>query len=216
MFTGIITCTARIGGWQERDGGSRLALDWPGMQHGAGVVGEWSELAAGESIAVNGVCLTLAGTGDGGLQFDVIPETLRASALGDLAAGAVVNLERSLRLGDRLGGHMVFGHVEGIGRLRRRSDEPGQSVLEIELERGDDIRVLPKGAVTVDGVSLTVVSAAPRVFTVALIPYTLVATNLGARRAGDRVNLEMDPIGKWVSHLLESDRAARDAEARNR
>jgi riboflavin synthase alpha subunit len=147
----------------------------------------WNDLEEGESIAVQGACLTVARIRGTVAGFDLVPETLRKTTLGTLRRGARVNLERALRYGDRLGGHLVQGHVEGTGTLRRAG-----RMLEVATPFA--ARLLPKGSVTVDGVSLTVVDVLPDAFTVALIPTTRRLTTLGRARKGDRVNLELDPL----------------------
>jgi riboflavin synthase alpha subunit len=169
MFSGIV----------ERQGlvlrpGRKLLID----------VG-WTDLAYGESVSVSGVCLTVARLDGARAGFDLVPETLRRSTLGGLRRGGRVNLERSLRYGDRVSGHFVSGHVEGTGLVARAG-----AVLRIETPLAG--RLLPKGSVAVDGVSLTVVDVEPGAFTVALIPTTRRITTLGRLRKGDRVNLEPD------------------------
>ncbi len=200
MFTGIVTATGRIRSFEPISGGARLLLE--------AISEPWENLQRGESVAVNGVCLTLVephSPADDVLAFDVIEETLRASALGDSRPGARVNLERALRLGDRFGGHYVTGHVDAIGRITEFAPGGGETQLRVFVENSGSFRVIPKGSVTVDGISLTVVDAALHNFSVALIPHTLEVTHLRDRQPGDRVNLEMDPIGKWVQFLMKSE-----------
>ncbi len=164
--------------------------------------------APGSSLSVNGVCLTVVsvssadGEPGGTLAFDVSPETLARSALGGLASGDPVNLERPVTLLTRLGGHLVQGHVDGVGTVAAVEEaEPGR-VMEIELPEGLARFVAEKGSIAVDGVSLTVTRTHDGRFGVALVPFTLEATTLGARRAGDRVNLEVDVMAKYVEGLL--------------
>lgn len=170
----------------------------------------------GDSIAVNGACLTVRTLTDGGFSADVMPETVRVTTLGRLHPGDRVNLERALRLGDRLGGHLVTGHVDGVGEVRRRQpldnafsphripDAAGTPcILEIGAPPQVARYLVPKGSVAVDGVSLTVVSHDEAVFRVSLIPHTAAATTLGRVRPGDRVNLEADLLGKYVERLME-------------
>ena len=154
--------------------------------------------AVGDSVAVNGVCLTAVGAGDGELSFDAVPETLRRSSLGRLAPGSAVNVEPSLRAGDRLGGHFVQGHVDAVGRVRRADAE------ELEVEASTDVLryCVEKGSISVEGVSLTIAGLAEDAFSVALIPHTRTATTLGALRPGDEVNLETDVIARHVERLL--------------
>jgi riboflavin synthase len=152
----------------------------------------WRGLRTGQSLAVNGVCLTVARVARGGLvEFDVVPETLSRTSLGDLRPGAPVNLERPLRADSRLDGHIVQGHVDGTGRVAAAGE-----VLRIETPLAG--RLVPKGSVAVDGVSLTVVDVLPGAFTVALIPTTRRLTTLGRARRGQRVNIELDVLSKYA------------------
>jgi riboflavin synthase len=165
--------------------------------------------APGSSVSVNGVCLTVVsvsgspdGEAGGTLAFDVSQETLARTSLAELSPGDPVNLERPVTLLSRLGGHLVQGHVDGVGTVRTVVDaEPGK-VMEIELPQGLARYVASKGSIAVDGVSLTVTRADDGRFGVALVPFTLEATTLGVRRAGDRVNLEVDVMAKYVEGLL--------------
>jgi riboflavin synthase len=156
----------------------------------------------GDSIAVNGVCLTVA-EGDGeSFTADVMKETLDRTSLGGLAKGDLVNLERSATLATRLGGHLVQGHVDGVGTVRRREPAAHWELVEIDLPPGLARYVVEKGSIAVDGVSLTVAGVGIDSFTVSLIPTTLELTTLGHRKPGDRVNLEVDVIAKYVERLL--------------
>jgi riboflavin synthase len=186
MFTGIVEEVGRV---LDRRGarlvvGARKALDG---------------IDLGSSVAVNGVCLTVVERGSDRLGFDVGPETLAVSALGDLAAGEPVNLERPLRMGDFLGGHIVQGHVDGIGVVTAVERSADSARIRVEWQ---DPRLAPylisKGSVAVDGVSLTVAALDEGAFEVMVIPHTLAVTTLGSARRGRRVNLEMDMIGKYV------------------
>ena len=211
MFTGIVARRHRVASWTPLpEGGRRLVLETDPETTVDGDDRRW-ELEAGESIAVSGVCLTVIPPADA-LAFDVIPETLDASTLGTVPVGGAVNLERAVRVGDRLGGHYVTGHVDAVGRVVGRDDAPGETRLTIEVVHDRGFRTIPKGSVTIEGVSLTVVESEqtpPFTFSVALIPHTLEVTNLGAKAVGDPVNLEMDTIGKWVWHLLPEGMAPR-------
>ena len=158
----------------------------------------------GDSVAVNGVCLTVAALDGDRSAFDVVPETLGLTNLGRLAAGARVHVERSLRVGDPLDGHFVAGHVERTGRVAGVAAAPGETRLTIECGADFAARTLPKGSVAVDGVSLTVAELGPDRFTVALVPHTLSLTLLGERRPGDLVNLEPDMLGQWVLRAVAS------------
>ena len=200
MFTGIVERSARIVEIATNASGVRLSVSPRALSSIDGELEPWTDLEAGESISVDGVCLTLL-CGDGDLCFDVVEETLRRSVLGERAAGSPVNLERALRVGDRLGGHYVTGHVDTIGTIRS-IEGSGETLWVIEYEPDSDFRAIEKGSVTVDGVSLTVVSRAVGCFSVALIPHTLAVTSLGSRSVGDSINLEMDHFGRWVAELM--------------
>ena len=173
MFTGIVARKGRV----VRPG-RRLVVDTG-----------WSDLAHGESVAVAGVCLTVARRIGASVAFDLVPETLKKTTLGRLRRGDAVNLERALRHGDRISGHLVQGHVEGTGVVTRA----GRS-LRVETELAP--QMIPKGSITVDGVSLTIVDVEPDAFTVALIPTTRKITTLGRVKKGARVNLELDVMTK--------------------
>jgi riboflavin synthase len=161
------------------------------------------DAALGDSIAVSGVCLTVAELpGDGTFVVDVMPESLERTALGDLAAGSPVNLERAVRADARLGGHVVQGHVDGVGTVRRRTPGPRWDEVEIALDPALARYVAEKGSVAVAGVSLTVTAVGDDWFGVSLIPTTLAATTLGTAQVGDRVNLEVDVLAKYVERLL--------------
>jgi riboflavin synthase len=162
-----------------------------------------SDAALGDSIAVNGVCLTVTGLGqDGTFTADVMPESLRRTALGGLAAGEPVNLERALRADARLGGHIVQGHVDGVGTLVRRT--PGERWDDLVLSAPADLTryIAEKGSIAISGVSLTVTHVEATTFGVSLIPTTLDTTTLGALAPGDHVNLEVDVLAKYVERLL--------------
>jgi riboflavin synthase len=200
VFTGIIESSARLIRREPRTGGGerlRIELWSPAAGEGMG-----EALSIGESIAVDGCCLTLVGAEGHGLAFDVVAETLRRTNLGSRRPGERMNLERALRVGDRLGGHLVTGHIDGTGTVVELREAPGETRLTVEIPAGVPVRVVEKGSIAIDGVSLTIAETAGARFTVALIPHTLAVTNLGERRAGDRVNLEMDQIGRWVESLL--------------
>ena len=166
------------------------------------------DMKLGDSICLNGACLTVTTFDESSFSVDVVPETLRRTNLGDLKTGSAVNLERSLRSSDRLGGHLVLGHVDGVGTVRRLDLAGGDTVLEAappaELAR----YLAAKGCIAVDGISLTLAGVAPDgTFTVAIIPHTLVHTNLSQIRAGARVNLEIDVVARYVERLLEAGRS---------
>ena len=205
MFTGIVTGTGTLRSADSQPGGRRLWVALP-ADAPTGPGEGWGDLELGESIAIDGCCLTLVKVDDGGsgtaLAFDVIEESLRITSLGDRSVGDALNLERALRLGDRLGGHYVTGHVDTTGTLVARRADEDETRLTIEIPAGAPCQVIHKGSSTIEGVSLTVAETEGSRFTVALIPHTLEITNLSDRREGDRVNLEMDQIGRWVESLL--------------
>ncbi|MBQ1073953.1 riboflavin synthase [Micromonospora sp. C31] len=161
-----------------------------------------SDARHGDSIAVNGVCLTVVDVSDGTFTADVMGETLRRSALGVLGAGDPVNLERAAALGSRLGGHLVQGHVDGVGEVVAREPAAQWETFRFRLPAAMSRYVVEKGSITVDGVSLTVAAVGPDWFAVGLIPTTLKLTTLGTRRVGDPVNLEVDVLAKYVERLL--------------
>jgi riboflavin synthase len=163
-----------------------------------------SELAPGDSVAVNGVCLTAAQVTPEGFTADVMDETLRRCTLGALVPGGAVNLELALRAADRLGGHIVQGHVDGLGRVRDVSEEGFARVVTVEADPELLRYVVEKGSIAVDGVSLTVSALEDEAFAVSLIPETLERTTLGRVRPGDEVNLEVDVLAKYVERLIES------------
>ena len=160
------------------------------------------ELAIGDSIAVDGVCLTVTARGGGAFAVTAVDETLRRTTLGERSAGQPVHLERALRLGDRLGGHMVQGHVDGVGSVAERRAEGDNLELTVTAPAALLRYVVEKGSIAVDGVSLTVVRADDYSFAVALIPHTIAVTALGRKEVGGRVNLEVDMIAKYVERLL--------------
>ncbi|MEP0775425.1 MAG: riboflavin synthase [Acidobacteriota bacterium] len=193
MFSGMIAALGEVARLQRAAGGATLHIrcTFPG-----------EALADGESIAVNGACLTVATPVDGGFIADLSAETLRRTTLGSLSVRAKVNLERALRLGDRLGGHLVLGHVDATARILELRREGGFQVMRVELPGSLAQEVAEKGSVAVDGVSLTVAGVHGGWFEVALIPTTLSSTTLGDRRVGDRVNLETDVLAKYVRRAL--------------
>jgi riboflavin synthase len=194
MFTGLI---ADLGGVTELDrgaAGARLRIRTRLAQ----------DLHEGDSIAVNGVCLTATSIGEGSFQAEAMSETLARSSLGELQAGAAVNLELPLRAADRLGGHIVQGHVDGVGTVSAIREEGFARVIEVEIDRELERYLVEKGSVALDGVSLTVSALNEHGFVVSLIPETLSRTNLGAIREGSQVNVEVDVLAKHVERLLEA------------
>jgi len=189
MFTGIIQTTGVVRSLRRESGAVHLVLDAPGLTR---------PIPEGSSICVHGVCLTVARSDSIGPHFDVVGETIKRSTLGALSVGERVNLERSLRLGDPMDGHVVQGHVDGTGRVERIQTSSQGQALTIAVDDALMPFIIPKGAVAVDGVSLTVAEAGPDNFTVALIPTTLARTTLGALRVGDQVNLETDILVRTI------------------
>jgi len=196
MFTGIVEGTGTVVTLaHSRSGGAaRLEVDapWPA-----------GELAVGDSVAVDGCCLTVVASIPGGFAADLVAETLRRTALGRLAAGAKVNLERPLALGGRLGGHLVQGHVDGVGRVLALQAVGEGREVRVELPEELARYVVEKGSIAVDGVSLTVAAVGRGWFAVALVPHTLAATTLGERAPGDPVHLEVDVVAKYVERLVQ-------------
>jgi len=163
-----------------------------------------TELTLGESIAVNGVCLTVTSFGDGAFTADVSPETLDCTSLGRLSRGARVNLERALRLSDRLGGHLVSGHVDGMAKITGRHLDGNAWRFTFQAEPTVMDFLVAKGSVAIDGISLTVNDVADQTFSLAIIPHTLSLTTLQDRKVGDEVNVETDLIGKYVARFLRN------------
>jgi riboflavin synthase len=193
MFTGIVEELGEVADVRRLDSAVRFAVRAPTVT---------ADARHGDSIAVSGVCLTVVDVTDATFTADVIQETLDRSTLGGLAAGDRVNLERAATLATRLGGHLVQGHVDGVGRLLDRRVDPNWAAVRIELPPGLSRYVVEKGSIAVDGVSLTVVEVTESWFAVGLIPTTLALTTLGDHPVGALVNLEVDVIAKYVEKLL--------------
>jgi len=192
MFTGIIAAVGKISRIESAKGGLRLAID-------AGALG-LSDVAVGDSIAVNGVCLTVVKRGKKNFSVDVSRETLRCTA--GLDKPGEVNLEKALRLSDRLDGHLVLGHVDGVGKVVRFEEVGKNRLLRVSVPANLVRYIARKGSITVHGVSLTVNAARGAEFEVNLIPHTLAATTLKRLMPGNRVNLEVDPIARYAERLL--------------
>jgi riboflavin synthase len=197
MFTGIIEEMGRVAGAEEVSPGVRLEVQASQVAPGLGV---------GASVALNGVCLTAVEQSGTTFSVEVVPETLRRTNLGRLVRGDPVNLERAARLGDRLDGHLVQGHVDGTGRVLGITEEGGSRRFRISLDQDLSDYVVEKGSLAVDGVSLTVAAADEGWFEVVLIPHTLRVTTLGLRAVGDLLNLEVDVLAKYVERLLRRGR----------
>ncbi|MFE7600135.1 riboflavin synthase [Streptomyces sp. NPDC057494] len=196
MFTGIVEELGEVVAVEQLEDASRFRLRGPLVTEGA---------QHGDSIAVNGVCLTVVEFGDGEFTADVMAETLKRSSLGALETGSRVNLERPMAVGGRLGGHIVQGHVDGTGTILERTTSEHWELVKVGLPAHLSRYVVEKGSITVDGVSLTVVEVADDWFTISLIPTTLDLTTLGIKQPGAPVNLEVDVIAKYVERLLGAD-----------
>lgn len=208
MFTGLVEGMGVVRAVERRGTGARIQVAAPSP--------DWTA-SAGQSIAISGACLTVVearepggggpvafGTPGADLVFDLSSETLARTWLGALAPGRRVNLERALRIGDRLDGHMVAGHVDGRGRVASIADSgDGGWTMTFEVEPGLERYLVDKGSATLDGVSLTVVRPSGRTFDVAVIPATLAKTTLGLARVGDPVNVEVDLVAKWIERLAQ-------------
>lgn len=201
MFTGLVQQVGEVTAREDGPGGTRLVIAAPALAE---------RLAPGDSVAVDGVCLTVTELPAGTIAFDAVPTTLGRTTLGELAAGRRVNLEPAVRAGEPLGGHIVQGHVDGIGVVTATSREDEALVLGVRLPDGVAEFTVERGSLTVDGVSLTVAGLSAGVAKLAIIPYTLGHTNLGRLEEGARVNLEADVIAKYVARLLVPYRPEQD------
>jgi riboflavin synthase len=206
VFTGIVQSMGQIASMTPREGGDQARAE-AGV--GTGVVRLWvdagplaAEARTGDSVAVDGCCLTVVGASGARLAFDAVPETLRRTTLGRRVAGDPVNLELPLRPADRLGGHFVQGHVDAVTEVVERRARGDDVVLTFRVPKELDGQVVEKGSVAIDGVSLTVAGVGNGTFSVALIPHTLAVTTLGRRAAGEQVNVEGDILAKYVAALV--------------
>jgi len=197
MFTGIIKALGTIEAMERRGGDVRLSVRSPGLP--------WSDYEIGESIAVNGVCLTAVALHAGGFDTDVSNETLAVTALGGLSVGSAVNLEPALSLGERLGGHLVSGHVDCTGKVISRREDARSIRLSIEIPRDYARYVAKKGSVCVDGVSLTINEVSGSIFELNIIPHTAEVTIIGDYRTGTVVNIEVDLLARYIERLLGHD-----------
>jgi len=193
VFTGIIRELGRVASLNGESAGIRLRVVAPVTA---------SLTAAGDSVSVNGVCLTAVDVEGGVLAFDAVPETLGRSSLSRLTEGGSVNVEPAVRVGEPLGGHLVQGHVDGVGRVLQLEPEGEGARLTVEAPQELLRYIVEKGSITVEGVSLTVAALAPDGFEIALVPHTLQATTLGSLAPDDEVNLEVDVLAKYVERLL--------------
>lgn len=192
MFTGLIEDVGRLAASERSADGVRITIE----------TGLAPQIQVGDSIAVNGVCLTATEVAPGSFAAELMNETVSRTSLSDAGPGTEVNLELPLRAGDRLGGHMVQGHVDGLGRVAGMADDGFARRVEIEAPAELLRYIVEKGSIAVDGISLTVAAMDDRSFTVSLIPETLQRTNLGSARNGRNVNLEVDVLAKYVERLL--------------
>jgi len=199
MFTGIVQAMGTVRSLQKLSAGARLVLDAPDLER---------PIHHGASICVNGACLTATNSEEFRIAFDIVPETLRCSTLGSLGPGDRVNLEQSLRPGDRLDGHMVQGHVDGIARAQQVRTSGADKLWTFSAEAHLMPFMIPKGSVAIDGVSLTIAGVDRDTFTVALIPTTLAQTTLGSLRPGKRVNIETDIVARTIVATLQRWREA--------
>jgi len=190
VFTGIVEAVGRVRVLARAGAGARLLVAAPGVG---------GSLRVGDSVAVDGVCLTVTARHADAFQADVSPETLGRTTLGRLRPGSRVNLERPVKAGDPLGGHLVSGHVDAVGTIAGRQRQGGGELVRIRFPRPLAPLIAPKGSVAVDGISLTVARLEPEAFVVALVPHTARVTTLGAKRVGEPVNLEADLIAKHLA-----------------
>lgn len=195
MFTGIVEELGKVDQLDQLADAVRISIDGPLVVSDANI---------GDSIAVNGVCLTVVTKTPSGFTADVMQETLNRTTLGKLESGDRVNLERPVTMATRLGGHMVQGHVDGVAEVTKREPSENWEVVSIKPPKDLLKYIVEKGSITVDGTSLTVASVNDEIFTVSLIPETLAKTTLGIRQVGDQVNLEVDVMAKYVEKLIEA------------
>ena len=194
MFSGIVEEMGVVKAFAPTLAGTRLTI------LAETVMGD---LAVGASVSVNGACLTVVERGEREFTVDVSPETLAVTSLGKLAVGVPVNLERAMKLNERIGGHLVAGHVDGVGWIREKRQEGNALVVTIEPQPEILRYCVPKGSVTIDGISMTLNTVTTHTFSIAVIPHTANVTTLGLKNVGDQVNLESDLIGKFVERLLQ-------------
>ena len=203
MFTGIVETTGSV---QALDGdldGLKLTVEAPDMSAG---------FQPGDSVAVNGVCLTVVDTKDRVFYLEIVPETVSRTTFGNLRVGDRVNLERPLRLSDRIDGHLVQGHVDGVGRVAAREERGNSLWYEVEIPEDLTPFVIEKGSIALDGISLTIAGLTDSLAAVSIIPHTASITTFGGRQIGDEVNIEVDMIGRYVASLLHSGRSSKPGE----
>jgi len=193
MFTGIIEGLGTISQIKSSGQSRRMAIN---------ANYKLEDIKIGDSIAVNGACLTLVSFAEQRFEVDLSPETVTKTTLGKAKIGDLVNLERALRISDRIDGHLVSGHIDGIGTIKNRKTSENAIIITYHLPESIAQDIIKKGSVAVDGISLTVVSVSAREFTVAVIPHTLQVTTLSERRPGDPVNLEVDIVARYIQRLM--------------
>ncbi|MDR4497561.1 MAG: riboflavin synthase [Candidatus Scalindua sp.] len=193
MFTGIIEHLGKVKRIKRQANSATVTIDLGRLSN---------DVKRGDSIAVNGACLTVTQITNTEVSFDVSGETLRKTTIGALKVSESVNVERSLKIGDKLGGHFVSGHVDGVGVIRKMETEKGQCTMWFSVSEGSVRMMIKKGSVAIDGISLTIVDLEDTLFSVSVVPYTLDATTLGLKKVGQGVNIETDMFGKWVKRIL--------------
>ncbi len=196
MFTGIIESLCKVTQIKAQSTSAVIAIDLGSLS---------DSVSPGDSIAVNGACLTVTQVKSTEVYFDVSRETLSKTTIGNLRVSDSVNIERSLRIGDKLGGHFVTGHVDGVGVINKIDSETGQCTVWISVSEELANMMIKKGSVAIDGISLTIVELKEKLFSVAIIPFTFGATTLGIKNVGQKVNIETDMLGKWVKKILTTD-----------
>ena len=202
MFTGLIEDVGKVQALERRGSSARLSV---------ATALPAAEFFIGDSVAINGVCLTVTGSAGTVLTFDVSPETLDKSGLGRLSSGDPVNLERAMRLSDRLGGHIVTGHIDCVATVAERREESGNIIFSFRIHPENCRYVIEKGSVAIDGISLTVNSVTSDSFSVNIIPHTVQMTTLRFKKPGDTVNIETDIIGRYVERLLAGAGSSRES-----
>ena len=194
MFSGIVEGLGIVKEIDAKEEFSKISVDLGSMIEGVKI---------GDSISVNGACLTIVGIEGKVVSFDIMHETLKKTELGDLKVGSKVNIERSLKIGERLDGHFVLGHIDGVGIIEKKEQDEDNCVIWIKLPENLEYGLIPKGSIGVDGISLTIAGIEENKFSIALIPHTLKITTLGFKDKGDKVNIEIDYLGKWIKKLVE-------------
>ncbi|MBL7054293.1 riboflavin synthase [Candidatus Woesearchaeota archaeon] len=194
MFSGIVEGLRKVVKINSKKDFSTILVD-------LGVFSKGEKI--GDSISVNGACLTIAKLEGSLASFDIIKETLDKTDLGDLKKNDKVNIERSLKIGERLDGHFVLGHVDGIGIIEKKIQDEDNCVIWISLPKNLEYGLIPKGSIGVEGISLTIADIKENKFAIALIPHTLKITTLGIKEKGDKVNIEIDYLGKWIKKIVE-------------